>query len=52
MDNLTKALDMKPLVVEEQKEDQLPAVVDIAWRDVTGLDEFAGREKLNVELPR
>ena len=28
MDNLTKALDMNPLVVEEQKEEQLPAVVE------------------------
>jgi len=28
MDNLTKALEMNPLVVEEQKEEQLPAVVE------------------------
>ena len=28
MDNLTKALDMNPLVVEEQKEEKLPAVVE------------------------
>ncbi len=28
MDNLTKALDMNPLVVEEQKEEQLPVVVE------------------------
>ena len=28
MDNLTKALDMNPLVVEEQKEEQFPAVVE------------------------
>jgi hypothetical protein len=28
MDNLTKALDMNPLVVEEQKEEQIPAVVE------------------------
>jgi hypothetical protein len=28
MDNLTKALEMNPLVVEEQKEEQIPAVVE------------------------
>jgi len=28
MDNLTKALEMNPLVVEEQKEEQLPVVVE------------------------
>jgi len=28
MDNLTKALEMNPLVVEEQKEEQFPAVVE------------------------
>ena len=28
MDNLTKALDMNPLVVEEQKEEQLPVVAE------------------------
>ena len=28
MDNLTKALEMNPLVVEEQKEEQFPVVVD------------------------
>jgi hypothetical protein len=28
MDNLTKALEMNPLVVEEQKEEQLPAVAE------------------------
>jgi hypothetical protein len=28
MDNLTKALEMNPLVVEEQKEEELPVVVE------------------------
>ena len=28
MDNLTKALDMNPLVVEEEKQEELPAVVE------------------------
>ena len=28
MDNLTKALEMNPLVVEEQKEEELPAVIE------------------------
>ena len=28
MDNLTKALEMNPLMVEEQKEEQLPVVVE------------------------